>query len=58
VRNAIDAYRLETDNLGMFIAEVLVFADNNRLKTSELYQRYQAWVKANGFKAMNSHNGV
>jgi putative DNA primase/helicase len=58
VAAAIASYRQETDAIGMFLAENIVPADGNRLKTSELHQRHHAWAKANGFRPMNSPDFV
>ncbi len=58
VAAAIASCRQEADSVGMFLAEYLVPADGNRLKTSELHQCYNAWAKANGSRAMNSPDFV
>ena len=57
VAQAIANYRVETDIIGDFINETLIESDEgSRLKTSELYKRYQSWAKSNGFKAVNNHD--
>jgi putative DNA primase/helicase len=58
VADAIAAYRTETDVFGSFIAENTVPEDGARIGTSELYVRYSAWAKDNGYRPLNSKNFV
>jgi phage/plasmid-associated DNA primase len=48
VTEAIREYQESADELGCFVGEVLVPAEDYRLKTSDLYLRHTEWVKKNG----------
>lgn len=54
VEAAIAAYRQEADIIGMFLAEHTTARDGGRLSTSELYLRYSAWAKDNGYRPLSN----
>ena len=56
VQNAIEQYRQEADMFSSFCEEVLAVSEDNRLKTADLFRRYQPWAKDNGYKALNNHD--
>jgi len=58
VKQAIDEYRLNADDIGMFLSEVLVPTDGNRIKTSDLHRLHQAWAKDNSFRTMSNQEFV
>jgi putative DNA primase/helicase len=58
VKNAIAEYRLDADDLGAFFKDTLVPMENNRLKTSELWEAHNVWAKANGIRSMSSKKFV
>jgi putative DNA primase/helicase len=58
VAAAVAEYQQTDDDFGNFCAETLVPAEENRLKTSVLYERYRLWAKANGCKPWRSQEFV
>ena len=52
--DAITAYRQEADIIGTFLAECAVESENSRLSTAELYSRYVAWAKDNGYRPLSN----
>ncbi len=58
VTQATKDYRQESDIIGTFLAESVLEADENKLKTSDLYKRYKNWAQDNGYCSMNNKNFV
>ncbi len=58
VNLAIEEYRQDGDDIGVFLSETLVTAEGNRLKTSGLFKLYISWTKANGFRPMSNQDFV
>lgn len=56
VEAATDAYRHDSDKIGLFVEEALVPAPNAEERTSEVYARYRQWCDENGCYAENARN--
>lgn len=50
IDEATAEYRQESDSLGSFIEENVVFAENARVSASDLYRAYRIWSEARGEK--------
>jgi len=58
VREAIREYMESADDIGMFLGKVLIPADGNRVKTSDLHRLHQVWAKENGHRTMSKQEFV
>jgi len=56
VQAAIEAYRLETDIIGSFVAETLTAETESRLATAEVYGVYKDWASTNGYRPMSNRS--
>jgi phage/plasmid-associated DNA primase len=45
---------LNSDLIGDYLDDILVSADGNRLKTSQIYDKYEVWAKDNGYRPVNN----
>jgi putative DNA primase/helicase len=58
VIQAIKEYSLDGDDLGIFLREILIPAENHRLKTSDLNRLFTAWGKPYGLHPISSQEFV
>jgi|GEM_PF-2861237 len=58
VMQAVAEYRQEADVIGLFLFECTAESEKGSISTPDLYLRYTAWTKDNGYKPMNSRNFV
>lgn len=52
---ATEEYRSEMDLLGRFLAEMVVFGDDKRVKLDEFYTKYKAYTAENGIYTLAKH---
>jgi putative DNA primase/helicase len=50
VQRATDRFQLENDKPRMFAEEMLVFAEDHKVKASQLYAAYRQWCIENGYQ--------
>lgn len=53
VRDATEAYRLEQDRLGQFLADCTVAGPQGSARAADLYRAYERWCRNNGEQAMS-----
>ena len=58
VMQAVAEYRQEADVIGLFLFECTAESEKGSISTPDLYLRYTAWAKENGYRPMNSRNFV
>jgi len=56
VQIAIEAYRLETDIIGSFVAETLTAETDSRLATAEVCSVYKDWASTNGYRPISNRS--
>lgn len=50
VKDAVNAYREDSDKVGLFLAEMMVQDANGEASMTETYEAYKGWCQDNGFK--------
>ena len=58
MKTAIEEYRFDADDMGVFLNEMLVPVEGNRLKTSDLHRLHQVWAKENGYRLVSNQEFV
>lgn len=53
IRDAVDAYRAEMDQIGRFLDEICLVNDQLRIEVSALYASYKRWSEASGEHAIS-----
>lgn len=56
MKNAMQRYRLENDNVAKFIEECCVLGEDESFMTKPLYESYVAWSKDSGYYALGKGN--
>jgi putative DNA primase/helicase len=51
---ALNTYRQEADPIGLFVEDCLDRVENRGMRSSEIYEGYSKWCKANGYAPKNN----
>lgn len=50
VKDAVNAYREDSDKVGMFLAEMMIRDDTGEASMTDTYEAYKGWCLDNGYK--------
>ncbi|ARU62306.1 hypothetical protein CBW65_15885 [Tumebacillus avium] len=56
IKRAMQRYRLENDNVAMFVAERCLLGENETYPTKSMYEAYKKWSSDSGYRALGKGN--